>query len=57
MNYAGINKRYTAIVAEHMAKGYTINTRTMTGSQGDYAHIDLTNGTEVIRIMVDTFHE
>ena len=57
MNYADINKRYTATVAEYMAKGYTINTRTMTGSQGDYAHIDLTDGTEVIRILVDTFHE
>ena len=57
MNYADINKRYTATVAEYMAKGYTINTRTMTGSQGDYAHIDLTDGTEFIRILVDTFHE
>lgn len=27
MNYADINKRYTATVAEYMAKGYTINTR------------------------------
>lgn len=57
MNYVDINKKYTATVAEYMAKGYTINTRTMSGSQGDYAHIDLTDGTEVIRIMVDTFHE
>lgn len=57
MSYADINKRYTATVAEYMVKGYTINTRTMTGSQGDYAHIDLTDGTEVIRIMVDTFHD
>ena len=57
MKYADINTRYTAIVAEYMAKGYTINTRSMCGSQGDYAHIDLTDGAEVIRIMVDTFHE
>lgn len=57
MNYADINKRYTATVAEYMAKGYTINTRSMCGGQGDYAHIDLTDGTEVIRILVDTFHE
>ena len=57
MNYVDINKKYTATVAEYMAKGYTINTRTMSGSQGDYAHIDLTDGTEVISIMVDTFHE
>lgn len=57
MKYADINKQYTATVAEYLAKGYTINTRTMSGSQGDTAHIDLTNGAEVIRIMVDTFHE
>ena len=57
MNYTDINKKYTATVAEYMANGYTINTRTMSSSQGDYAHIDLTDGTEVIRIMVDTFHE
>ena len=34
MNYADINKRYTA--TEHVAKGYTINTRTMAGSQGRF---------------------
>jgi len=57
MKYADINKKYTAVVAEYLAAGYTINTRTMSGSQGDYAHIDLTDGTEVIRILIDTFHE
>ena len=50
MKYADINKRYTETVSEYLARGYTINTRTMTGSQGDYAHIDLTDGTEVVRI-------
>lgn len=48
MKYADINKKYTATVTEYLAKGYTINTRTMCGSQGDYAHIDLTDGSEVI---------
>ena len=57
MKYADINRKYTATIADYLAKGYTINTRTMSGSQGDYAHIDLSDGTEVIRIMVDTFHE
>lgn len=57
MKYADINAKYTATVAGYLAKGYTINTRSMCGSQGDYAHIDLTDGTEVIRILVDTFHE
>lgn len=57
MKYADINVKYTATVAEYLAKGYAINTRSMCGSQGDYAHIDLTDGTEVIRVLVDTFHE
>lgn len=55
MRYSDINKRYTEIVAEYIAKGYTINTATMSGSQGETAKIDLTNGTEVIRIMIDSF--
>lgn len=55
MRYSDINKRYTEIVAEYMAKGYTINTATMSGSQGETAKIDLTNGTEIIRIMIDSF--
>ena len=57
MYYADINRRYTETVAAHLANGYIINTRTMNGGQGDYAHIDLTDGTQVIRIMVDTIHE
>ncbi len=55
MKYADINKRYTEIIAECIGKGYTINTATMSGSQGEKAKIDLTNGTEIIRIMVATF--
>lgn len=57
MKYADINRRYTEIVAEYIGKGYTINTATMSGSQGETAKIDLTNGTEIIRIMVDTFSD
>ncbi|MBQ7895976.1 MAG: hypothetical protein IJ364_05410 [Oscillospiraceae bacterium] len=57
MNYADINKRYTEIVAEYISKGYTFNTISMSGSQGETAKIDLTNGTEIIRVMVDTFSD
>jgi hypothetical protein len=57
MRYADINKRYTEIVAEYIGNGYTINTATMSGSQGETAKIDLTNGTEIIRIMIDTFSD
>lgn len=57
MKYADINKKYTSIIAEYMAKGYTLNTRTMSGSQGEFANIDLTDGTEVIRVLVAPFQE
>lgn len=56
MKYAEINKRYTELVAEYMSKGYTINTSSMSGSQGEIAKIDLTDGEKVIRIMISTFH-
>lgn len=57
MKYADINKRFTEIVAEYIGKGYTINSSTMRGSQGETAKVDLTNGTEIIRILVSSFSE
>ena len=57
MKYADINKRYTEIVTEWIGKGYTVNTATMSGSQGEKAKIDLTNGSKIIRILVCTFHD
>ena len=57
MKYADINRRFTEIVAEWMAKGYTINTASMSGSQGETAKIDLTDGKEIIRILVDRFSD
>ncbi len=55
MTQKDINSKYTAVVAEFMAKGYTINAGTMSGSQGEMAHIDLTNGEEIIRVLLDSF--
>lgn len=57
MKYESINKRFTETVAEWMAKGYHINTASMGGSQGEVAHLDLTDGKEIIRIVLDNFHE
>lgn len=57
MKYADINKRYTELVAEYIGKGYTINTATLSGSQGETAKVDLTDGTEIIRIMIATFSD
>ena len=57
MKFIDINKRYTELVAEYLGKGYLINSATTSGSQGEISKIDLTNGTEVIRIMVSNFSD
>lgn len=57
MKYVDINKRFTEIVAEYIGKGYVLNTSTMGGSQGEIAKVDLTDGIEIIRIYIDSFHE
>ena len=56
MKFAEINARFTQIVAEYMGKGYTINTASMAGSQGEIGKVDLTNGTEIIRVLLGTFN-
>lgn len=55
MKYADINKRFSEIVTEYLNKGYTFNTATMGGSQGEVAKVDLTDGTDIIRISIESF--
>ena len=55
MTYANINKRFSEIVTEYLNKGYTFNTATMGGSQGEVAKVDLTDGTNIIRISIESF--
>lgn len=55
MKYIDINQRFTAKVAEYIAKGYTINTATMSGSQGEVAHVDLTDGKQVVRVLLAVY--
>lgn len=57
MKYADINKRFTEIVSEYICKGYTINAASMSGTQGETAKVDLTNGSEIIRVVVGSFSE
>lgn len=57
MKYADINKRYTEIVNEYLTMGFTINTATMSGSQGEVAKIDLTDGSEIIRVLIRSFSD
>ena len=57
MKFAEINKKFTAKVAEYIAQGWMINAGTMRGHQGEIAKIDLTNGEDVIRVMLDTKYD
>ena len=58
MRFAGLNALFTKAVAGYLKDGYTINTATMSGSQGELAHIDLTDGIDLIRVLMysDTDH-
>lgn len=45
---------YTQLVSDLLAQGYVLPPETMGGSQGEMAHIDLTNGSEVLRVLIET---
>lgn len=51
-----IGQRYTEIVAEWIAKGYSIDL-TFTRSEGEISRIDLTDGKELVQIKVNNFTE
>ena len=55
MNQNDINRMFTEKVTELIAQGYQINPATMSGSQGEYAHVDLRKGTEIIRVLLGNF--
>lgn len=55
MKFEEINRAFTDMVATYMRKGYTINSGTMSGSQGEMAKVDMTNGKELIRIYLEKF--
>lgn len=57
MKFEIINRKFTETVADWMAKGWYINTASMRGSQGEIGKVDLTDGTEVIRVLLDNFRE
>ena len=40
-------------MAELLAKGYVLHPETMSGSQGEIGRVDLTNGSEILRVLID----
>ena len=57
MKYVDINKRFTEIVSEYIAAGYTLNTASMNGSEGEISKVDLTDGKEILRVLVRRFDD
>ena len=53
MNQNDINRAFTEKVTELLSRGYQIYPGTMGGSQGEIANIDLYNGDEIIRVLLD----
>ena len=53
MKKQDIRNAYTQKVTELLNQGYTIFPDTMNGSQGEIAHIDLTNGSEILRVLLE----
>ena len=53
MKKQDIRNAYTQKVTELLNQGYTLFPDTMGGSQGEIAHIDLTNGSEIIRVLLE----
>lgn len=53
MTFKNINDRFTEIVNDYLAAGYTINLGTMSGMQSEIAKVDLTNGKEIIRVRLE----
>lgn len=52
-----IDCKFTAKVAEYISNGYRIHTSSMAGTQGEIARVDLTNETEIVRILLYIEHK
>lgn len=48
---------FTNKVNEYLTRGYMFNTNTMSGSQGEIAHVDLRKGDEILRIVMYIKHD
>ena len=56
MKKQDIRSLYTQKVTELLNQGWTIFPDTMNGSQGEIAHIDFTNGSEIRRVLLERDH-
>lgn len=54
MTKTELNTLFTAKVNNYLANGYTFYLNSMSGSQGEIGKVDLTDGKEIIRIMLES---
>lgn len=52
MKKTTVERMYTAKIAELLNQGWHIHTSTMPGHQGEVAHVDLTDGSEIRRALL-----
>jgi hypothetical protein len=52
MKKSTVERMYSAKVAQLLNDGWHINTGTMPGHQGEIAHVDLTDGSEIRRAVL-----
>ena len=52
MKKQAIREAFTQKVAELLAQGYTLFPDTMAGHQGEIAKVDLSNGSEILRVLL-----
>lgn len=58
MKYTDINKEFDSIVKSFMSRPeMTIHTPSMSGTEGEYAKIDFTDGTNIYRVVMMHFDE
>lgn len=56
MKKQAIREAFTQKVAELLAQGYTLFPDTMAGHQGEIAKVDLSNGSEIVRVLLTRDH-
>lgn len=57
LTYTDINQEFTGVVSSYLRRGYVINTSTFGSGEGEIAHVDLTDGKRIVRVLLQHFVE
>lgn len=56
MKMNAIDKKFSEIIAQYLANGWTINSKSMRGSQGEDCKVDLVKGDELVRVWMESIY-